>query len=107
MAYYRIRFTAWRDSAAEPYQAAHKRVGSLGYQITEHGALIGLKDDSGADLPAGAAYCYEIIDTAPPAPAFSLAGAALREGAARELRAFRKLAKTDPVSALLKKEKLL
>jgi hypothetical protein len=105
--YYRIRFTAWRDSPAQPYAPDHKKVGSLGYMMIENGEARGIVDDSGNAPAEGAQFCYEIIDTAPLAPWFSIFGQAIAAGAAREERELRRLAKTDPLTALLKKENLL
>lgn len=51
---------------------SHARVGTFGYQVIDESVMevVKLVDEAGGDLPAGAVYGYEIVDTNPPAPAW-------------------------------------
>ena len=109
MRYFKIRFTEWRDAATEPASGAatHHRVGTFGYQeISDDSGAVAIVDEAGAPLPAGAVVGYEIIDQDPPAPNFGVTAHAMRDGAARTDREIERLAKTDPLHALLKKANL-
>jgi len=57
---------------------AHPKVGSDGYQVLndEGTEMLRVVDAAGKDLPASAVYGYEIIDQAPPLPAWATAGGA-------------------------------
>jgi len=61
-------------AAAAEAMKTHAKVGAFGYQVLdgEGARMLRLVDESGADLPAGVVYGYEIVDTAPALPAWAV-----------------------------------
>jgi hypothetical protein len=58
--------------AAMAAAKSHKLVGSFGYQVVNDAAeVVGLVDERGQALPAGAVFEYSVIDAAPPVPAWA------------------------------------